>query len=143
MSYNQKIFAVITLIAVGVTGAVSFILFDPPYSTNFKIEVAFIVLSQLLLGMMLIAKFGKGDSDISFSPVCFVVPVNLLYFVFTLAMAFFTDSSTKVFALWHGVGLAVTMILGLVFQMVAHNVEEQSKNELPPQKIEHAKVTWR
>ena len=56
MSYNQKMLAVISVIAAGITIAISLVLFDPPYSTNFKVEVAFIVLSQILAGMTLVAK---------------------------------------------------------------------------------------
>ena len=51
MSYSQLMIALITFIVMGITAAVSFVLFDPPYSVNFQIEVASIFLSQIFLGM--------------------------------------------------------------------------------------------
>ena len=141
MSYNQKMLVAITLVSTLITAAVAFVLFDPPYSTNFKVEVAFIIFAQVLAGMTLVAKFGKKDSVFPFS--IGVLPINLAYVAFTLFMALFTDCKTPTFVMWHGVGFALTVIVGIVFKMGEHHIEEQSKDDPPPQKIERADVTWR
>ena len=141
MSYSQLMIALITFIVMGITAAVSFVLFDPPYSVNFQIEVASIFLSQILLGLTFAAKFGKDNSSFPFS--LGLLPVNVLYFAFTVIMALFADLQTKVFLLWHGVGLAVTTILCVAFQMCKHHVDEQSKEDPSSREIEPAKVTWR
>ena len=141
MSYNQKMLIGITLIAALITAAVAFVLFDPPYSTNFKVEVAFIIFSQVLAGLTLVAKFGKKDSVFPFS--IGVLPINLVYVAFTLIMALFTNCETRTFVMWHGVGFVVTVIAGIVFKMGEHHIEEQSKDDPPAQKIERSDVTWR
>ena len=141
MSYNQKMLVAITLVATLITAAVAFVLFDPPYSVNFKVEVAFIIFSQVLAGLTLVAKFGKKDSVFPFS--IGVLPINLVYVAFTLIMALFTDCQTRTFVMWHGVGFAMTVIAVISFRMGEHHVEEQSKDDPPAQKIERADVTWR
>ncbi len=141
MSYNQKMLAAISGIAVLVTLAVAFVMFDPPYSQNFKVEVAFVVLSQILAGVSLVAKFGKGDSIFPFSLGS--LTINVIYMVFALFMALFSDCSTAVFVLWHCVGLAVCVVLGIVFRMGEHHIAEQSKDDPPAQEIKRADVTWR
>ena len=141
MSYNQKMLAVISVIAAGITIAISLVLFDPPYSTNFKVEVAFIVLSQILSGMTLVAKFGKGDAVFPFSIGVFAI--NLAYVAFTLFMALFADCQTKTFVMWHGVGLAMSVVAGLFFRMGERHIEQQSKDDPPAQEIKRSDVTWR
>jgi len=141
MSYNQKMLVAITLVATLITAAVAFVLFDPPYSTNFKVEVAFIIFSQVLAGLTLVAKFGKKDSIFPLS--IGVLPINLVYVAFTLIMALFTSCQTPTFVMWHGVGFAVTVIAVIAFKMGEHHAEVQSKDDPPAQKIERADVTWR
>ena len=141
MSYNQKMLVAITLVSTLITAAVAFVLFDPPYSTNFKVEVAFIIFSQVFAGLTLVAKFGKKDAIF---PVSIgILPINLAYVAFTLIMALFTSCQTRTFVMWHGVGFAMTVIAVIAFRMGEHHAEEQSKNDPPAQKIERADVTWR
>lgn len=141
MSYNQKMLLGITLLAATVTLAVAFVLFDPPYTINFLIEVGFVTFSQIFAGMTLVSKFGKGDAVFPFSVG--VLPLNLAYFLFTLVMAFFTSCQTKTFVMWHGVGFILTVCCCMVFRMGERHVEQQSKDDPPPQKIDRAEVTWR
>lgn len=141
MSFNQKMLLAITVLAISITAALAFVLFEPPYSTNFLVEVGCIIFSQLLAGMALVEKFGKGNAVFPFSVG--VLPLNIAYFIFTLVMAFFTGCQTATFVMWHAVGFALTVICFVVFRMGEHHVEEQSKDDPPAQKIERADVTWR
>ena len=135
MSFNQKMLLGITILATAITGAIAFVLFEPPYSRNFLIEVGAVIFAEVFAGMTLVAKFGKDKAVFPFS--LGVMPVTLIYFLFVLFMALFTGCETKTFVMWHGVGFA------LVFRMGERHVEAQSKDDPPAQKIERAETTWR
>ncbi len=141
MSFNQKMLLGITFLATVVTAAIAFVLFDSPYSTNFLIEVGFIIFAEVYAGMTIVSKFGKSNAVFPFAVG--VLPLNAAYFAFTLFMALFVNCQTKTFVMWHGVGFILTVICCMVFRMGERHVEEQSKDDPPPQKIERSEVTWR
>ena len=141
MSFNQKMLLGITILATAITGAIAFVLFEPPYSRNFLIEVGAVIFAEVFAGMTLVAKFGKDKAVFPFS--LGVMPVTLIYFLFVLFMALFTGCETKTFVMWHGVGFALTIICCMVFRMGERHVEAQSKDDPPAQKIERAETTWR
>ena len=141
MSFNQKMLAGMVFIVAAVTAALAFVLFDSPYGINFIVEVAFIIFAEIFAGMTLVMKFGKGNAVFPFSVG--VMPINLAYCAFTVVMALFTSCQTKTFVMWHGVGFALTVVFCMVFRMGERHVEEQSKDDPPPQKIERSNVTWR
>ena len=141
MSFNQKMLAGISVIVLAITLAIVFVIFDPPYAMNFKVEVAFVILAEIIACATLIAKIGKGNAGFHFAVSS--LSICAMYTVFTLCMGLFTDCSTKVFVLWHGVGLAISIVLGMVLRMGEHHIAEQSKSDPPAQEIKRADVTWR
>ena len=58
-------------------------------------------------------------------------------------MSLFTGCETKTFVMWHGVGLAAAVVAGMAFHMGERHIEEQSKDDPPPQEIKRADTTWR
>ena len=70
-------------------------------------------------------------------------PINAVYVAFALFMALFTECTTKVFVLWHAIGLGSTVVLSMVFRMGEHHIEEQAKDDPPAQEIKRAEVSWR
>lgn len=141
MSFNQKILAGICVLFVAVTLGITFVLYAPPYSLNFKIEVFFIVLSEIIAGWSLVAKFGKGDGVLSFALGS--LPIDVVYVACALFMALFTGLSTKVFILLHCVALAVLASAKLVFCMGERHISTQADADPPKQKINQADVSWR
>jgi len=141
MTFNQKVVAAITMLTVGITAAVTFVFFEPPYGSNFWIAYAVLTLSEVLFGAFWIQQIAKVNSVLPLS--IGVWGINALYFVFALGATLLTGLDEKYFILLQTGGFAFYVIVHLFFRMVEHHVEEQSKDDVPEQKIERAKVTWR
>jgi hypothetical protein len=141
MSFNQKIILLLTVFFVGITSAVTFVVFEPPYSGNFFISFGALILSEILFGAFWMQQIAKADSVLPMSLA--VWGVNAGYFVFALIATLLTGLDEKFYVLIHTVGFALFVMAHLFFRIVEHHIEEQSKYDEPEQKIERAKVTWR
>ena len=141
MTYNQKLVSVITFFLLGITAAIIFTLYEPPFATNFKISVVFILFAELIFGAFWVQQIGKSNALLPLS--IGVWGINIGYLIVVALLSFFTGVETKFFFLMHSVGLAVFVVAHLFFRMAELHVEEQSKSDLPEVKIERAKVTWR
>ena len=141
MSFNQKIISVITLLTVGITAAVTFTCFEPPYGGKFWISFSVLTFSQILFGAFWVQQIAKSDSVLPMS--IGVWGLNLAYFVFALIATLLTGIDDKYFILLHSAGFAIFVIAHLFFRIAEHHIEEMSKDDEPEQKIERAKVTWR
>ncbi len=140
MSFNQKIMAVVTVLVVGLTAAITFVCFEPPYAINFWVAYAAVSLSEFLVGAFLIRQLSEHrDLPLSFGTWGF----NLLYVAFTLTLTFFTDMREARFFLLQLIGFVVLVIIHLFFRMAEHHIERQSEDDLPKKRIERAKITWR
>ncbi len=141
MSFNQKMVSLLTVFAFGITAAVAFVFFEPPYEWKFWLGFSALGFSEILFGAFWVQQIGKVDSVLPMS--IGVWGLNVAYFVFTLLATLLTGLGDKFYILLHVVGFAVFVMAHLFFRMVEHHIEEQSKNDEPEQKIERAKVTWR
>ena len=141
MTYNQKLVSLMTLFLLGITAAVTFTVFEPPFTTNFKISVGFIFFAEFMFGGFWVQQIGKNDSVLPFS--LGVWRINLVYMIVVLVMALFTDSEPRYFSLWELIVLVVYVVVHLFFRIAEHHIEESSKKEEPAQIIERTKVTWR
>jgi len=141
MSFNQKVIVSITVLVVGVTAAITFVCFEPPYTTNFWVAYGILTFSEAIFGAFWIQQIGKADSVLPFS--IGVWAINVLYVLFALFATLFTGIKEKNFLLLEVIGFVVFVIAHLFFRMAERNVEEQTKDDAPEQKIERAKVTWR
>lgn len=141
MSFNQKMILLLTVFLVGITSAVTFVVFEPPYSGNFFISFGALILSEILFGAFWMQQIAKADSVLPMSLA--VWGVNAGYFVFALMATLLTGFDEKFYVLIHTVGFALFVMAHLFFRIAEHHIEEQSKYDEPEQKIERAKVTWR
>lgn len=141
MSFNQKMILLLTVFFVGITSAVTFVVFEPPYSGNFFISFGALILSEVLFGAFWMQQIAKADSVLPMSLA--VWGVNVGYFVFALIATLLTGLNEKFYVLIHTVGFALFVMAHLFFRIAEHHIEEQSKYDEPEQKIERAKVTWR
>ena len=141
MSFNQKMILLLTVFFVGITSAVTFVVFEPPYSGNFFISFGALILSEILFGAFWMQQIAKADSVLPMSLA--VWGVNAGYFVFALIATLLTGFDEKFYVLIHTVGFALFVMAHLLFRIAEHHIEEQSKYDEPEQKIERAKVTWR
>lgn len=141
MTYNQKIVSVMTVFLLGITAAITFTFFEPPFTTNFKISLGFIFFAEFMFGAFWVQQIGKSNAMLPIS--IGVWGINLIYLLVVFALAFFTNCETRYFSLWEVIGLAVYVVAHLFFRLAEHRVEEMSKEDVPEQKIERAKVTWR
>ena len=141
MSFNQKMILLLTVFFVGITSAVTFVVFEPPYSGNFFISFGALILSEILFGAFWMQQIAKADSVLPMSLA--VWGVNAGYFVFALIATLLTGFDEKFYVLIHTVGFALFVMAHLFFRIVEHHIEEQSTYDEPEQKIERAKVTWR
>lgn len=141
MTFNQKIISVITLLAVGITTAVAFVCFEPPYGGKFWVSFSVLAFSQILFGAFWVQQISKTNNVLPMS--IGVWGVNFAYFLFALLATLLTGIDGKYFVLLHAVGFAIFVIAHLFFRMAEHHIEEMSKDDEPEQKIERAKITWR
>ena len=141
MSFNQKMILLLTVFFVGITSAVTFVVFEPPYSGNFIISFGALILSEILFGAFWMQQIAKADSVLPMSLA--VWGVNAGYFVFALIATLLTGLDEKFYVLIHMVGFALFVMAHLFFRIAEHHIEEQSKYDEPEQRIERAKVTWR
>lgn len=141
MTYNQKLVSLMTFFLLGITAAITFTCFEPPFTTNFKISAGFIFFAEFIFGGFWVQQIGKKDSVLPLS--LGVWGMNVVYIVWVLILSLFTGCQTKYFFLWQIIGLTVFVVAHLFFRIAEHHVEEMSKDEEPEQKIERAKVTWR
>ena len=141
MSYNQKMILLLTVFLFGITAAIAFVFFEPPYSGNFFIAFGALALSEILFGAFWMQQIAKADSVLPMSLA--VWGVNAAYFVFALTATLLTGLDEKFYFLFHAVGFALFVMAHIFFRMMEHHIEEQSKNDEPEQKIERANVTWR
>ena len=141
MTYNQKLVSLMTVFLLGITAATTFTCFEMPWTTNFTISLVFIFFAEFILGGFWVQQIGKRDAFLPLSLGNW--GMNVVYLVWVLVLALFTDSETKYFLLWQIVGLTVFVVAHLFFKIAEHHVEEMSKDEEPEQKIERANVTWR
>ena len=141
MPFNQKIISLLTVFAVGVTAAVSFVFFDPPYSWKFWTGFSALSFSEIIFGAFWVQQIAKADSVLPMS--IGVWGLNAAYFAFALIATMLTGLDGKFFVLLHAVGFALFVMAHLFFRIAEHHIEEQSRDDEPEQKIERAKVTWR
>ena len=141
MTFNQKIVSLLTVFAFGITAAIAFVFFEPPYSWKFWMGFSALSFSEILFGAFWVQQIGKDDSVLPTS--IGVWGLNAAYFVFALVETLLTGLDDKFFILLHVVGFALFVMAHLFFRMAEHHIEELSKNDEPEQKIERAKVTWR
>lgn len=141
MSFNQKCLAAITVLLLGITAAITFVCYEPPYSGNFWISYGVLSFSELIFGAFWIQQIGKRDSVMPIS--IGVWGLNAVYFLFALIATLFTHLEDKNFILVQTVGFSVFVVMHLLFRMMEHHIEEQAKEDMPEQKIERANVTWR
>ena len=141
MSFNQKMILLLTVFFVGITSAVTFVVFEPPYSGNFFISFGALILSEILFGAFWMQQIAKADSVLPMSLADW--GVNAGYSVFALIATLLTGFDEKFYVLIHTVGFALFVMAHLFFRIAEHHIEEQSKYDEPEQKIERAKVTWR
>ena len=141
MTFNQKMISLLTLLAVGITAAVAFVFFEPPYHWKFWVALSALGLSEVLFGAFWVQQIAKADSVLPAS--IGVWAINAAYFVFALSAALLTDLDDRYYMLLHAVGFTLFVMVHLFFRMVEHHIEEQSEKDEPEQRIERAKVTWR
>lgn len=141
MTFNQKCLAAITVLLLGITAVITFVCYDPPYSSNFWISYGVLSFSELIFGAFWIQQIGKRDSVLPIS--IGVWGLNAAYCLFALMATFFAHIEDKNFILVQTVGFAVFVVMHLLYRMMEHHVEEQSQDDMPERKIERAKVTWR
>ena len=141
MSFNQKMISLLTVFALGITAAIAFVFFEPPYSGKFWIGFSALAFSELLFGAFWVQQIAKADTVLPMS--IGVWGLNAAYFVFALIATMLTGPDDKFYILLHVVGFALFVMVHLLFRMAEHHIEEQSKDDEPEQKIERAKVTWR
>ncbi len=141
MSSNQKMVSVMTVLVVGITAAITFVLFDPPYSEKFWVGFSALAFSEFLFGAFWVQQIAKSDAVLPMS--IGVWGLNLCYFVFTLVATLLTGMDEKYYVLFHAVGFAVFVVAHILFRIAEHHIEELSKDDEPEQKIERANVTWR
>ena len=141
MTFNQKIVSLITLLCVGITAAVTFTCFEPPYGGKFWMSFLVLIFSQIVFGAFWVQQIAKSDGVLPMS--IGVWGLNLSYFLFSLFATLLTGIADKYFVLLHTAGFAIFVIAHLFFRIAEHHIEEMSKDDEPEQKIERAKVTWR
>lgn len=141
MTYNQKLVSVMTFFLLGITVAITFTCFDPPFATNFKIAIGFIFFAEFMFGGFWVQQIGKSDSVLPLSIGAW--GIDLVYLLVVFVMTFFTNSEPRYFFLWEVVLLVIFAAIHLFFRMAEHHVEEASKCEEPEQTIERVKVNWR
>lgn len=141
MSFNQKIILLLTVFMVGITAAITFVLFEPPFSDNFIVSFVALAFSEVLFGAFWIQQIGKSDAVLPIS--IGVWAINASYFAFTLILTMLTGIEERYYMLLQIVGFSLFVMAHLFFRLFEHHIEEQSKNDEPEQKIERAKVTWR
>ena len=141
MSFNQKMVSLLTVFSVGITAAVSFVFFEPPYSWKFWMGFSALSFSEIIFGAFWVQQIAKAESVLPMS--IGVWGLNAAYFVFALIATLLTGLGDKFFVLLHVVGFALFVMAHLFFRMAEHHIEEQSRDDEPEQKIERAKVTWR
>lgn len=141
MSFTQKIVSLLTVFAFGITVAIAFVVFEPPYEWKFWLGFSALGFSEILFGAFWVQQIAKSDSVLPMS--IGVWGLNAVYFAFALVATMLTGLGDKFYVLLHVVGFAVFVMAHLFFRMVEHHIEEQSKYDEPEQKIEKAKVTWR
>ena len=141
MSFTQKIVSLLTVFAFGITVAIAFVIFEPPYEWKFWLGFSALGFSEILFGAFWVQQIAKSDSVLPMS--IGVWGLNAVYFAFALVATMLTGLGDKFYVLLHVVGFAVFVMAHLFFRMVEHHIEEQSKYDEPEQKIEKAKVTWR
>lgn len=141
MSFTQKIVSLLTVFAFGITVAIAFVVFEPPYEWKFWLGFSALGFSEILFGAFWVQQIAKSDYVLPMS--IGVWGLNAVYFAFALVATMLTGLDDKFYVLLHVVGFAVFVMAHLFFRMVEHHIEEQSKYDEPEQKIEKAKVTWR
>ena len=141
MSYNQKMISVLTLLAVGITAAITFVLFEPPYSFNFWIGYSALTFSEIMFGAFWIQQIAKVDTVLPLSLGVWVI--NALYFVFALLATLFTGMRDSRYILLQVVGFVVFVMIHVLFRISEHHVEEMSIEDKPEETITRAEVTWR
>jgi len=141
MSFTQKIVSLLTVFAFGITVAIAFVIFEPPYEWKFWLGFSALGFSEILFGAFWVQQIAKSDSVLPMS--IGVWGLNAVYFAFALVATMLTGLGDKFYVLLHVVGFAVFVMAHLFFRMVEHHIEEQSQYDEPEQKIEKAKVTWR
>lgn len=141
MSFTQKIVSLLTVFAFGITVAIAFVIFEPPYEWKFWLGFSALGFSEILFGAFWVQQIAKSDSVLPMS--IGVWGLNAVYVAFALVATMLTGLGDKFYVLLHVVGFAVFVMAHLFFRMVEHHIEEQSKYDEPEQKIEKAKVTWR
>ena len=141
MSFNQKMILLLTVFLVGITAAVTFVFFEPPYSGKFLVAFGALAVSEILFGAFWMQQIAKTDSVLPMSVG--VWGINAAYFIFALIATLLTGLQEKFYILLHVVGFALFVMAHLFFKIAEHHIEEQSKYDEPEQKIERAKVTWR
>lgn len=141
MSFTQKIVSLLTVFAFGITVAIAFVVFEPPYAWKFWLGFSALGFSEILFGAFWVQQIAKSDSVLPMS--IGVWGLNAVYFAFALVATMLTGLGDKFYVLLHVVGFAVFVMAHLFFRMVEHHIEEQTKYDEPEQKIEKAKVTWR
>ena len=141
MSFNQKMISLLTVFALGITAAIAFVFFEPPYSGKFWIGFSALAFSEFLFGAFWVQQIAKADTVLPMS--IGVWGLNAAYFVFALIATMLTGLDDKFYILLHDVGFALFVMAHLLFRMAEHHIKEQSKDDEPVQKIERTKVTWR
>ena len=141
MSFNQKMILLLTAFFFGITAAITFVVFEPPYSGNFFVAFGALALSEILFGAFWMQQIAKADSVMPVSLATW--GLNAVYFFFALIAKLLTDMEDKNYFLLHAVGFALLVMGHIFFRMLEHHIEVQSKDDDPEQKIERAKVTWR
>lgn len=141
MSFNQKIITVLTVLVFGITAAITFVFFEPPYTWKFWLGFSALSFSEVIFGAFWVQQISKADSVLPSS--IGVWGVNAAYFVFALATTVCTGLDDKYFVLLHTIGFVVFVIAHLFFRMVEHHIEEMAKNDEPEGRISRANVTWR
>ena len=141
MTFNQKILALMTLIALGTTSAITFVMFEPPYVGNFWLGFGTLLFAEFLFGAFWIQQIAKADALL---PVALSVwALNLAYLAFALGATCLTHLQTKHYLLLHVVAFAAFTMLHLLFRLTEHHAETMAKDDEPEKKIEKAKVSWR
>jgi len=141
MTYNQKIVSLMTVFLLGITAAIMFTCFEPPFTTNFKISIGFIFFAEFMFGGFWVQQIGKSDALLPLSLGNW--GMNLVYLAWVFVLALFTECETKYFFLWQVIGLTGYVVAQLFFRIAEHHLEEMSKDDEPAKKIERANITWR
>lgn len=141
MSFNKKIIMLLTAFVFGITAAITFVFFEPPYTWRFWLGFSALSFSEIIFGAFWVQQISKADSVLPTSIGAW--GLNAAYFVFALVATLCTGLDDKYFVLLHVIGFAVFVIVHLFFRMAEHHVEEMSKDDEPEARISRAKVTWR